>query len=158
MNPEAPWLTARQEQVWRRWLSLNALLPAALHRALQADGGLSLPDFEVLVHLTDTPAGRMRVSDLAKALEWEKSRASHHVTRMERRGLIRREECPEDARGAFVVVTPTGQAAIERAAPGHARTVRQLIFDHLTDEELDSLEAITRKVHARLESVSATHG
>ena len=151
MSADVAWLTAEQEQVWRRWLRLNVMLPAALHRELQADAGLSLPDFDVLVHLTDSPAGRVRVSDLAHALQWEKSRVSHHVTRMQGRGLVCREECPDDARGAFVVVTPAGRAAIERAAPGHVRTVRDLIFDQLTDAELEDLDAITRKVLARLD-------
>ena len=155
MSTDVPWLTDEQEQVWRRWLTVNALLPATLHRELQADAGLSLPDFDVLVQLTDTPLGRVRVNDLALALQWEKSRVSHHVTRMERRGLIRREECREDARGAFVVITPEGQAAIEHAAPGHVRTVRQLIFDQLTDDELNCLATITRKVLTRLETASS---
>lgn len=149
---EIPWLADEQEQVWRRWLAVNALLPATLHRELQADAGLSLPDFDVLVRLTDAPDGRVRVNDLAQALQWEKSRVSHHVTRMERRGLIRREECPEDARGAFVVMTPGGRAAIERAAPGHVRTVRRLVFDQLTPDEVETLSSITRKVLARLEA------
>lgn len=151
MNTETPWLTERQEETWRRWLTVNALLPAALHRDLQADAGLSLPDFDVLVHLSDTPNGRIRVSELGHALQWEKSRTSHHLTRMERRGLVCREQCPEDARGAFVVMTDAGREAIERAAPGHVRTVRRLVFDQLTDAELDALDAITRKVLARLE-------
>ena len=150
MDTDVTWLTERQEQVWRRWLAVNARLPAALHRELQTDAGLSLPDFDVLVHLSDTPTGRIRVSDLGQALQWEKSRTSHHLTRMERRGLVRRENCPEDARGAFVVMTTAGREAIERAAPGHVRTVRALIFDQLTDDELDALDSITRKVHARL--------
>ena len=150
MSSESAWLTDHQQQVWRRWLAVNARLPAALHRELQTDAGLSLPDFDVLVHLSDTPTGRIRVSDLGQALQWEKSRTSHHLTRMERRGLVRRENCPEDARGAFVVMTPEGREAIERAAPGHVRTVRALIFDQLTDDELDALDSITRKVHARL--------
>lgn len=151
MNTETPWLTERQEETWRRWLTVNALLPAALHRDLQADAGLSLPDFDVLVHLSDTPNGRIRVSELGHALQWEKSRTSHHLTRMERRGLVCREQCPEDARGAFVVMTDAGREVIERAAPGHVRTVRELVFDQLTDAELDALDAITRKVLARLE-------
>lgn len=151
METDGAWLTDHQEQTWRRWLAVNALLPAALHRDLQADAGLSLPDFDVLVHLSDTPVGRIRVSDLGQALQWEKSRTSHHLTRMERRGLVRREICPEDARGAFVVMTPAGCEAIERAAPGHVRTVRRLVFDQLTDDELAALDTITRKVLARLE-------
>lgn len=158
MNTDVAWLTDEQEQVWRRWLRLNALLPAALNRELQTDAGLSLPDFDVLVHLTDSVHGRIRVNDLAQALQWEKSRLSHHVTRMERRGLLRRENCPDDARGAFVVVTPAGRAAIEQAAPGHVRAVRDLVFDQLSAAELDSLDAVTRKVLGRLEGAAGTSG
>ena len=84
------WLTDDQQRVWRDWLRLNALLPAALHRELQADSDLSLQDFDVLVALTDTPEERLRVSELADALHWERSRLSHHVRRMERRGLVQR--------------------------------------------------------------------
>lgn len=150
MDTTDPWLSLEQQRVWRRWLAVNAQLQAELHRELQADSGLSLPDFEVLVHLTDTSAGRLRVTDLADALQWERSRVSHHIKRMERRGLVGREECAEDGRGAFVVITPTGRAAIERAAPAHAATVKDLVFSALTDGELRSLATITTKVAGRL--------
>ena len=145
-----PWLSERQQHVWRRWLTATALLPAALHRELQADAGLSLPDFDVLVHLTDSPEGRVRVTDLARALSWEKSRASHHLTRMERRGLVRREECGDDGRGAYVRLTEEGRTAIEQAAPGHVRAVRALVFDQLTDHEVAVLDSALGKVLAGL--------
>jgi DNA-binding MarR family transcriptional regulator len=151
MEPESPWLTEKQQRVWRKWLEMNAQLPAALHRQLQADSGLSLQDFDVLVQLTDTADGRVRITNLAHALNWERSRLSHHIKRMEGRGLVEREECPDDGRGAFVVLTPTGRAAIERAAPEHARTVRQLVFDSLTDHELEIMAQLTDKVLSRLE-------
>jgi DNA-binding MarR family transcriptional regulator len=151
MNDEVPWLSAEDEHLWRRWLRLNALLPGALHHELQADAGLSLTDFDVLVQLTDSDEGRIRVSDLARALTWERSRVSHHVTRMERRGLVRREECADDGRGAYVVLTDAGRGAIERAAPAHVRTVRRLVFDVLTPEELAVMSTVVDKVVARLE-------
>jgi DNA-binding MarR family transcriptional regulator len=144
-------LTEKQQRVWRKWLEMNAQLPAALHRQLQADSGLSLQDFDVLVQLTDTADGRVRITNLAHALNWERSRLSHHIKRMEGRGLVEREECPDDGRGAFVVLTPTGRAAIERAAPEHARTVRQLVFDSLTDHELEIMAQLTDKVLSQLE-------
>jgi len=146
-----PWLDDRQQQAWRAWLAMGSRLPAALNRQLQRDSDLSLQDFDVLVQLTDVEDGRVRVSALAAALGWERSRLSHHVTRMGRRGLVAREECGDDGRGAFVVLTPEGRAAIEAAAPGHVRTVRSLVFDALTPAEVASLEAITSKVLGRLE-------
>src|SRR6476620_11019357 len=146
-----PWLDDRQHQAWRAWLAMGSRLPAALNRQLQRDSDLSLQDFDVLVQLTDVEDERVRVSALAAARGWERSRLSHHVTRMERRGLVAREECGDDGRGAFVVLTPEGRAAIEAAAPGHVRTVRSLVFDALTPAEVASLEAITSKVLGRLE-------
>src|SRR3954470_19977072 len=112
MGSDVRWLTAQQEHLWRSWLTLNTKLASTLHRELQEDAGLSMQDFEVLVHLTDNPEGRVRVTHLAGLLQWERSRGSHHVTRMERRGLVERVECSEDGRGAFVVITPQGRAAI----------------------------------------------
>ncbi len=144
------WLTEDQQRVWRDWLLLNALLPAALHRELQADSDLSLQDFDVLVALTDTPAERLRVSELADALHWERSRLSHHVRRMERRGLVQRDDCLDDGRGSFIVLSPAGRQAIDRAAPAHVETVRELFVDALTAEELATLAGITGKVLARL--------
>ena len=149
---ETPWLDDRQQQVWRAWLRVGSRLPAALNRQLQRDSDLSLQDFDVLVQLTDVDEGRVRVSALAAALGWERSRLSHHVTRMERRGLVAREECDDDGRGAFVVLTPAGRTAIERAAPGHVRTVRSLVFDALAPAEVDALGEALAKVLDRLES------
>ncbi|MEI6254540.1 MAG: MarR family transcriptional regulator [Mycobacteriaceae bacterium] len=150
MADQSPWLSADAQMLWRRWLRLNAELPAVLHRELQADAGLSLSDFEVLVKLTDTPEGRVRVTDLARELKWERSRVSHHVTRMERRGLVERSECRDDGRGAWVVLTEQGRSAIERAAPGHAATVRRLIFDNLTPDELAVMTGVIDKVLSRM--------
>ena len=155
MTAESPWLPVEAQQLWRRWLRLNALLPGALHRELQADAGLSLPDFDVLVELTDRPDARVRVSDLARGLHWERSRVSHHVTRMERRGLVRREECRDDGRGAWVVLTERGRAAIEHAAPAHVATVRRLVFDALTPQEAEVMAEVIEKVLARLEGDKA---
>ncbi|SDS86817.1 DNA-binding transcriptional regulator, MarR family [Nocardioides scoriae] len=147
---ETPWLGEDQQRVWRQWLAVTAALPAALNRQLQADSGLSLPDFDVLVQLSDHPQGRVRVSALADALQWERSRLSHHVKRMQARGLVEREECDDDGRGWFVVLTPRGRAVIAAAAPDHAREVRELVFDDLTPDELATLAGVTTKVMRRL--------
>ena len=149
MSSEVRWLTPQEQHLWRGWLKLNTKLASALHRELQQDAGLSMPDFEVLVHLTDNPDGRLRVSDLAGLLQWERSRVSHHIKRMECRGLVQRAECPEDGRGAFVVITPQGRTAIEEAAPGHVRAVRRLMIDALSEEEKAALIAVIDKLLAR---------
>jgi DNA-binding MarR family transcriptional regulator len=150
MTTETVWLSDSQQQVWRRWLRVHRELSAALGRDLQQHSELSMPDFEALVHLTDVPEGRLRISALATAMDWERSRLSHHIKRMEARGLVSREGCLEDGRGAFVAITPTGRAAIEQAAPAHVREVRRLFVDALSDEELDELGRITGKLLTRL--------
>ena len=151
MSPAVRWLTAQEEHLWRGWLKLYAKLASTLQRELQQDVGLSMPDFEVLVHLTDNPEGRVRVTELAGLLQWERSRVSHHIKRMEHRGLVGRVECSEDGRGAFVVITPRGRAAIEDAAPGHVMAVRRLVFDHLSEEEKAALGAVIDKLLARID-------
>ncbi|MEI2778448.1 MAG: MarR family winged helix-turn-helix transcriptional regulator [Tetrasphaera sp.] len=145
------WLTDSEQALWRRWIRVNLLLSAGLHRELQRDSELSLPDFEVLVHLSESPDGRVRVCDLAAGLQWERSRLSHHVSRMERRGLVARAGCPEDGRGAFVAITASGRSSIEQAAPGHVREVRRLLFDQLSAAEVGMLTAALDKVLAGME-------
>ena len=148
---ETRWLDADEQRAWRRYLRMQAELTARLARQLLTESDLSLADFEVLVNLTDVPEGRMRVTELAKLLQWEKSRLSHHFSRMEKRGLVVRENCPSDARGAFVVLTPEGRTTIEAAAPWHVETVRRLMFDGLTAEQVEALGTIADVVLDRIE-------
>ncbi|WP_207782446.1 MarR family winged helix-turn-helix transcriptional regulator [Phytoactinopolyspora limicola] len=145
------WLDDAEQRAWRGYVRMQSKLNAQLNRQLQTDSQLSLSDFAVLVHLSEVPDRSLRVSQLAQALHWEKSRVSHHVTRMERRGLVKRVECPTDGRSAFVVMTDCGQNAIDAAAPGHVDTVRRLFIDDLTADQLKALEAIAGQVLARLD-------
>ena len=150
MRTETPWLSAQEEHLWRAWTQLNAELSATLRREMQNEAKLSLSDYEVLVHLTDSPEGRVRVTDLARLLQWERSRVSHHLTRMERRGLVERSECAEDGRGAFIAVTATGRTANEQAAPGHVAAVRRLVFDALDENDVSCLSEAVDKMLSRL--------
>jgi DNA-binding MarR family transcriptional regulator len=125
------WLTEDEQRAWRAYLRAQTMLAVQLSRQLQADSGLSLPEYEVLVHLSEAPEGRLRPFQLGSDLGWEQSRMSHQLSRMARRGFVSREECPGDARGALVVLTAAGRDAIRSAAPGHAAAVRRLVFDPL---------------------------
>ena len=144
------WLDDREQRAWRGYLAMQGRLQAHLNRRLQADSGLSLADFTVLVELTDVTDGRLRVRELAEALQWEKSRLSHHLARMERRGLIERQDCEDDARGAFVALTLEGRRAIEQAAPPHVETVRSAMFDGLDADEVETLAHIAEVVLGRI--------
>ncbi|CAN5465358.1 MarR family transcriptional regulator [soil metagenome] len=147
---DGPWLTDEQQRVWRQWLAANAEMTAALGRALQQDCGLSLPDFHVLVRLSETPDGRVRIVELADEMQWERSRLSHHLTRMEHRDLIERRDCPDDRRGAFAELTPHGRSLVEQAAPGHATLVRSLLFDDLSATDLRAVDRVTQSLLDRL--------
>ncbi|HWH35926.1 MAG TPA: MarR family transcriptional regulator [Acidimicrobiales bacterium] len=140
------WLDEEETRAWRGFLRLHQVLRAELERELNVDAGLSLSDYEVLVGLSEAEEHRLRMYTLAEQLAWSRSRLSHQVTRMQARGLVRREECPTDARGAFATLTPAGLAAIEAAAPGHLEGVRRHFFDRLTSEQVRSLAELTTSV------------
>ncbi len=144
------WLDERQARAWRGYNRMRAQLGAKLERNLLRDAGLSGADYAVLVNLSEAPEGRLRAFELGEALQWEKSRLSHQVTRMERRGLVHRQECPSDARGSFVVLTDQGLAAIEAAAPQHVEDVRRYLVDVLDPAQLDALAQIAETVLAHL--------
>lgn len=143
---EARWLRGVEHDAWRGWVEVGSRLEERLNRQLQHDSGLSSADYEVLVNLSEAEEGRLRSFQLGALIRWEKSRLSHHLTRMEKRGLIAREECPTDGRGAYVVLTPAGRSAIEAAAPLHVEEVRRLFVDLLTQEQLAQLVDITGTV------------
>ncbi len=151
---EVRWLTEREERAWRALQFMQMRLEGELARQLAADSGLSYPDYLVLVALTDRPDGRLRLFELAAVLGWEKSRTSHHIGRMVARGLVTKEQCPEDRRGFFVVVTSAGRTAIEAAAPGHLAAVRRLFIDRLDPEQFDTIGAIAGTVLAGLDGSS----
>ena len=119
---------------------MSSLLPAALNRQLQQDCGLTLPEYEVLVALSEADEQRLRPFQICDTLNWEQSRLSHQLTRMERRGLVKRQQCAADGRGAFIVLTPAGAEAIQGAAPQHVAAVRRLVFDRLSDAQLKAFE------------------
>ena len=152
------WLTAEEQRAWRGLLRMTSQLNARMNRQLLQDYGISLTDYEVLVVLSEAPQGRLRVFEIADALAWEQSRVSHQLARMQRRGLISRQDCSSDARGAFAVLTQAGRAAIERAAPAHVETVRQLVFDGLRPDQLTALTDITAGVLDRLAAPAGQPG
>lgn len=153
MDSQTRWLDATEERLWRAWLEVHADLSAQLQRRVHEGSQLSMSDYEVLVHLTDEPAGRLRAHDLARSMQWDASRLSHHVTRMERRGLVDRSRCPEDRRGSFVSVTEVGRRAIAQAAPGHVDAVRRLFLDALGDGDAALLADVLRRLRRHLDSL-----
>jgi len=128
------WLTPAEMEAWRAYILTSRRLMEILEQALD-DHDLSMADYEVLAQLSDAPERRMRMSELAEAALLSRSRLSHRMKVMEQAGLIRKEECPDDRRGAFAVMTEKGWEAIVAAAPDHVASVRRVFTDVLTSAD-----------------------
>ena len=153
-TPERGWLTPKQQRAWVAYMRVQLRMNYEMNRQLQADSGLSLADYDVLVALSDNDAG-MRVSDLAAQIGWERSRLSHQLRRMEERGLTERRPSAEDGRTSNVVLTANGRRAITDAAPGHVDLVRALFFDPLPDNLLGPFTAALEHIHVNLDHNSS---
>jgi DNA-binding MarR family transcriptional regulator len=132
------WLTDEEQQAWRATIQLSQLLMRQLDRDLTAHG-LNSRDYEILVELSEAPDHRLRMTDLADATSQSRSRLSHQITRMEKRALVRRDDCEGDKRGTFAVLTKAGSEAIERVAPYHVENVRRHYIDRLTAQQQEEI-------------------
>jgi DNA-binding MarR family transcriptional regulator len=134
------WLTDEEQQAWRATVQLSQLLLRQLDRDLTAHG-LNGRDYEILVELSEAPDHRLRMTDLADATSQSRSRLSHQISRMEKRGLVRRDDCEGDKRGTFAVLTKAGFEAIERVAPHHVENVRRHFIDRLSATQLEEIRS-----------------
>jgi DNA-binding MarR family transcriptional regulator len=143
------WLDADQQRSWRAWVAASTLLRERLSRELQAEHGIPLTDYEILVRLSEAEGRAMRMSVLAERTHASRSRLSHQIDRMERAGMVRRQACPNDRRGQLAVLTDQGWDALVAAAPTHVAGVRRHLVDVFTPEEFEALgTACTRVVMA----------
>ena len=147
---EPNWLSKEEEKAWRGLMALRIGLVGHLARQLAQDSGITEAEFEVLVVVSETPGQRIRSRDLGKALNWERSRLSHQITRMEERGMVAREQCENDARGFDVLLTKVGLKAIQAAAPAHLEGVRHCFIDLLTPAQMKTLSSIAEVVTEHL--------
>lgn len=150
MNQDPRWLTEAEQRAWQAYRRMFLLLNAQLARDLARDAGLSEADYDVLSALNASPDRRRRVSELADRMLWSRSRLSHHLARMQQRGLVVKEECESDGRGAVVVLTDDGAGTIERAAPPHVESVRRHFVDLLSPEQIEAFATIGETVVGHL--------
>jgi DNA-binding MarR family transcriptional regulator len=149
---ETRWLDADEQRTWRAFVEASQLLFERLDRQLQRDSGLSHSDYEILVRLSESEDGRLRMSELAEHTLFSRSRLLHAVARLERDGMVRRQRCPSDGRGTFAALTPKGRSALADAAPGHVEEVRRRVFDRLTPDQAGELREISDAIGDRLAS------
>jgi len=144
------WLTRAEQRSWRAYLVGTTLLMDRLDRDLRDKHDLSLPEYEILVRLSEAEARRMRMAVLADSLSHSRSRVTHTVGRLEEAGLVSRCPCPDDRRGVEACLTEAGQAALEQAAPTHVRGVREYLLDLADGDDFDVVgrvfDAVTDKL------------
>jgi len=139
MPSQTRWLDDEEQELWRLLLGAVRKINRGMDETLKAGGEVSASEFAVLVALSEAPEQRLRLHELCTQLEWDRSRASHQVTRMEKRGLLYKEPDAVDARGINVCVTHVGIEHLRRAAPEHVESVRRMVFDHLQPEDVPAL-------------------
>jgi DNA-binding MarR family transcriptional regulator len=148
-------LDERQRLMWKAYRDLYQELSAVLEDQLLRDSGLSGSEYAVLVELSHAPDGVLRARELGSELGWDRSRLSHLVGRMEKRRLVVREECEEDARGSMVRLTDAGRATVDGVAPEHSEAIRRYFFNALSSDELETLAAAFDRL---LENLRAEQG
>ena len=136
--------------MWKAYRDVFHGLSDALQAQLLRDAGLSGSEYAVLVALSYAPDGALRPRELCAELGWDRSRISHLVGRMERRDLVAREQCVEDARGSLVRLTEAGRTAVDDAAPEHSHAIRRYFFDVLSHDDLACLTRVLERLHDNL--------
>lgn len=149
---EPRWLGAAEQRAWRRLAAVVLRLPRALDRQLRRDADMSHFEYWVVALLSEAPDRTLQLKDLAARSNASLSRLSHVVTRLEERGWVTREPCPDDARASNAVLTDAGWDKVVRTAPGHVETVRRLVFDGLDEGDVDDLARVCDRILDRLEA------
>jgi DNA-binding MarR family transcriptional regulator len=148
MTTTTRWLSQEEQRTWRLFLQACESVFAAADAQLARDSGLPHGYYEILVHLSEVPNRALRMTQLARASTYSKSRLSHAVARLEERGWVQRRDCPTDRRGQIAQLTDDGFAALAAAAPGHVGQVRRSLFDVLTPQQVRQLGEISAAIIA----------
>lgn len=143
-------ITVEELAIWRSLLDTTGELRRILGTKLLQETNLSPADYQVLLALREADGMRLRSSELAATIDWERSRLSHHLGRMERRGLIRRDDCATDNRGAEVSLTEDGAGVFRRATAPHMRAIKTHFADALTPEQFEALADILQALQHHL--------
>jgi DNA-binding MarR family transcriptional regulator len=147
---ETPWLTPEQQRIWRSFLSGSIVLSERLDRDLRTAHGLSSPEYEILVRLSEAPSRSIRMAELADAVSHSRSRVTHTIARLEREGIVQRGQCSEDGRGVSAVLTDHGFSVLEEAAHTHVRGVHSYFVENASPEEFEVIGQVMARVSEHL--------
>jgi DNA-binding MarR family transcriptional regulator len=143
---DTPWLTTEQQHVWRAFLSGTTVLTDRLDRDLRTQHGLSMPEYEILVRLSEAQDRSIRMAELADAVSHSRSRVTHTIARLEREGIVQRGQCSNDGRGVSAHLTDHGFSVLESAAHTHVRGVNDYLIANASPEDLEALGRIMHQV------------
>ena len=142
--------TADELRAWRAFIETSERVKSVVAAQLQAEAELSTGDYAVMLALFEHPSRCLRSSQLADRINWERSRLSHHIGRMERRGLVTRQTAEGDSRGAVVTLTDVGARLFRRASPAHLRVIHSAFVSALSPEQLAAVEDAMLTLQAHL--------
>jgi DNA-binding MarR family transcriptional regulator len=128
------------------FVEANAGITVLVDRRLEADSGLSMQWFEVLIRLARSPGKRLRMTDLAAQTILTPSGLTRSVDRLVDAGLVEREACPTDRRSTYAVLTPEGERRVLKALPVHVAHLEEVFGATFTAHELETLTALLRKL------------
>lgn len=149
---EPRWLDQDEQHAWRRLAAVILKLPSELEAQLRRDADLSHFEYWLIALLSEAPDRSLRLSQLAAQANASLSRLSHVVTRLEKRGWVTRQACPDDARATLAVLTDAGWRKVVEAAPGHVDAVRRFVFDGLESDDVAQLAGLCDAILERLDS------
>ena len=139
-------LTESQMRAWRAFLGASTLVSARLNHELDEAAAISMYEYEILVRLFESEAGRVRMSQLADQVSYSRSRLTHTVGRLERAGYVLRSSCPNDRRGVYAHLTKAGYEFLAQTAPIHLDGVRRHLINRFTPSELATLTELLEKI------------
>ena len=141
-----PWLTAEQQRIWRSFLGGTTVLMDRLDRDLRAAHGLSMPEYEILVRLSEAPGRSIRMAELADAVAHSRSRVTHTIARLERENIVVRGQCSEAGRGVSAVLTDHGFSVLEAAAHTHVQGVHDYLIENADPADFAAMGRIMQNV------------
>ena len=152
---EPRWLDDAEQHAWRRLAAVVLKLPSELESQLQRDAGMSHFEYWVIALLSEAPERTLRMRELAAQANASLSRLSHVVSRLEQRGWVTRQRCPDDPRTTLAVLTEEGWQQVQATAPGHVETVRRLVFDGLGTDDVDELARLCEAILTRIDGADS---
>lgn len=141
-------ITEEEMQIWHMWKSSYTNIFGRVVKDMFEQTGLSEGDFGILDRLDLYGKGKLRQQELADSMDWSKSRLSHHLTRMEKRGLVLREPL-ETERGVQIITTSAGKSALNKARPVVSAAIREHFLKLLTEHDIDSITNLAERVKAK---------